>query len=69
MILDGYLGCQIVTASAENMTEILARTPEKSAMKFTQAQQLRWYFMGMDTYTKTMNVRRLLGNFFSDTGQ
>lgn len=44
-ILDGYLGCQNVTASVENMTEILARTPEKSVMKFAQAQQLRLYFM------------------------
>lgn len=44
------------------MTEILARTPEKSVMKFAQAQQLRLYFMWMDTYTKTMNLRKLLGN-------
>lgn len=45
MILDGYLGCQNVTASIENMTEILAETLEKSVMKFSQAQQLRSYFI------------------------
>lgn len=45
MILDGYLGCQNVTASVASMTEILARTLEKCVMKFAQAQQLRSYFM------------------------
>lgn len=45
MILDGYLGCQNVTAGIENMTEILAETLEKSVMKFAQAQQLRSYFI------------------------
>lgn len=45
MILDRYLGCENVTASVENVTEILARTLEKSVMKFARAQQLRLYFM------------------------
>lgn len=45
MIVDGYLGCQNVTSGVENVTEILARTLEKSGMKFAQAQPLRSYFM------------------------
>jgi len=39
MVLGGYLGCQNVTASVGNMTEILAGTLEKSVLKFAEAQQ------------------------------
>lgn len=56
-------GCQIVSDSVENMTEILARTLEKSVMKFDQAQRLGSYIIRMDTCTKIMILRKLLGNF------
>lgn len=45
------------------MTEILARTLEKSVMKFDQAQRLGSYIIRMDTCTKIMILRKLLGNF------